>query len=74
MMLDARSRRSEATVARRYCAQCMHVTRILRRRLSVRFGRRAGKRGYGMCFLHAPDRAVEASGSEAKTLSDVLEE
>jgi hypothetical protein len=24
--------------------------------------------------LHAPDRAVKASGSEAKTLSDVLEE
>jgi hypothetical protein len=27
-----------------------------------------------MCCLHAPDRAVEASGSEAKTLSDILEE
>jgi len=25
-------------------------------------------------YLHAPDRTVEASGSEAKTLSDVLEE
>jgi hypothetical protein len=43
-------------------------------KVSVRFGRRAGKRVYGMCCLHAPDRAVEASGSEAKTLSDVLEE
>jgi hypothetical protein len=36
-------------------------------------GKQIDKGGCGY-VLHAPDRAVKASGSEAKTLSDVLEE
>lgn len=57
-----RSRRSEATVARRYCVHGFYFSR----------GSGWEEDVTSLARSHAPDGAVEASGSKAKALSDVL--